>query len=105
MPITLTRSHWPADTSKSILETTVGSVLWEAAATVPEQAAIVAYGLEPSVRRTWTFAQLLRDAERAARALLQRFEPGEHIAVWANNVPEWILLELGAGGVGTFLNI
>jgi fatty-acyl-CoA synthase len=93
----LTTSYWPADTSEPILETTVGSVLREAAAAAPECTAIVAYGLEPRLRRTWTFAELLRDAERTARALLQRFEPGEHVAVWANNVPEWLLLEFGAG--------
>jgi fatty-acyl-CoA synthase len=92
----LTRSHWPADTSEPIRETTVGSVLREAAAAAPERTALVAYGLEAGARRTWTFAELLRDAERTARALLQRFQPGEHVAVWANNVPEWLLLELGA---------
>jgi fatty-acyl-CoA synthase len=93
----LTRSHWPADTSEPILETTVGSVLREAAAAAPERTAIACYGLEPGSRRSWTFAELLRDAERTARALLQRFEPGEHVAVWANNLPEWLLLEFGAG--------
>jgi len=42
----------------------------------------------------------LRDAERTARALLARFEPGEHIAVWAPKLPEWLLLEFGAGLAG-----
>ena len=92
----LSTSYWPADVSEPILDTTVGSVLREAAAAAPERTAIVAYGLEPGERRTWTFAHLLRDAERTARALLQRFAPGEHVAVWANNVPEWLLLEFGA---------
>jgi len=94
--MTLARSYWPADTSEAILETTVGSVLRDAATAMPERTAIVAYGLEPGTRRSWTFAELLRDAERTARALLGRFEPGEHVAVWANNVPEWLLLEFGA---------
>ena len=26
-----------------------------------------------------------------------RFEPGERVAVWADNIPEWVLLEFGAG--------
>jgi fatty-acyl-CoA synthase len=93
----LTQSYWPADTSEPILETTVGSILRDAAAAAPERTAIAAYGLAPGERRTWTFAELLHDAERTARALLQRFAPGEHIAVWANNIPEWLLLEFGAG--------
>jgi fatty-acyl-CoA synthase len=93
-------SHWPADTSESILETTVGSVLRDAAAAAPDRTALVGWGFEAGVRRTWTFAQLLHDAERTARALLARFEPGEHVAIWAPNVPEWLLLEFGAGLAG-----
>ena len=31
-----------------------------------------------------------------ARALLRWFHPGERIAVWAHNLPEWVLLEYGA---------
>jgi len=28
--------------------------------------------------------------------LLGRFDPGERVAVWAPNIPEWIGLEFGA---------
>jgi len=93
----LQRSYWPADTAEPVLETTVGSVLREAAAAAGGRTAIVAWGQSPGERRAWTYAQLLRDAERTARALLTRFEPGEHIAVYAPNLAEWVLLELGAG--------
>jgi fatty-acyl-CoA synthase len=27
---------------------------------------------------------------RTARALRARFEPGERVAIWAHNIPEWI---------------
>ena len=96
----LKESHWPPDTSEPVLETTVGSVLREAAAQAADRIALVAWGLEPGARRTWTLAELLRDAERTARALLSRFAPGEHIAIWAPNLPEWLLLEFGAGLAG-----
>jgi acyl-CoA synthetase (AMP-forming)/AMP-acid ligase II len=46
---------------------------------------------------------LLADAERCARWLLQHFEPGEHVAVWAHNLPEWVLLEYGAALAGLTL--
>ena len=37
----------------------------------------------------------------APRALcLRRFRPGERIAVWAYNLPEWVMLEFGAGLAG-----
>ena len=93
----LQRSYWPADTSVPVLETTVGSVLREAVAAAGGRTAIVAWGQTPGERRAWTYTELLRDAERTARALLTRFEPGEHISVYAPNLAEWVLLELGAG--------
>ncbi|MBW1884228.1 MAG: AMP-binding protein, partial [Deltaproteobacteria bacterium] len=39
-------------------------------------------------------------AEAVAHALLARFESGEHVAVWAPNLPEWILLQFGMGLAG-----
>ncbi len=33
----------------------------------------------------------------------QRFEPGEPVAVWAHNLPEWVLLEYGAALAGLTL--
>ncbi len=47
--------------------------------------------------------KLLADAECCARLLLQYFEPGEHVAVWAHNLPEWVLLEYGAALAGLTL--
>ena len=98
-----TYSYWPADTTHPVLETTVGSVLRDAADAAPDRTAIVAWTLAPGQRQTWTYAALLQDAERAAWALLRRFAPGEHIAVYAPNCAEWLLLELGAGLAGMVL--
>ena len=39
----------------------------------------------------------------AARALLARFQPGERVAVWSGNCPEWVLLEFAAGLAGLTL--
>jgi fatty-acyl-CoA synthase len=96
-------AQWPAERRGPILETTVGSILREAAADAGDRSAVVAWGFAPGERRTWTYATLLKDSERVARALLARFEPGEHIAVYAPNVAEWLLLELGAGLAGLVL--
>ena len=100
----LTESYWPAETSIPILETTVGAVLRDAAAHYGGHMALVeGTGDLPEDRRRWTYSELLADAERVAGALLERFEPGERLAVWAPNIPEWILLELGAGLAGVVL--
>jgi fatty-acyl-CoA synthase len=97
------RSLWLADAREPVLETTVGSILRDAAAHAPDRPAVVAWGQQPGERWAWNYAELLRDAERVAGALLARFEPGEHIAVYAPNIPEWLLLELGAGLAGMVL--
>lgn len=99
----LVTSYWPTDTSEPILETTVGDALRQAAAIWPDQLALVEGVADPAARRRWIFAALLADGERVARALLARFRPGEHVAVWAPNSPEWLLLEYGAALAGLTL--
>jgi fatty-acyl-CoA synthase len=97
---TVTTSYWPADQSVPVAETTVGGILRSAAAAGPDLVAMVAGVPDPAVRRRWTYAQLLAEAEQAARALAARFAPGERIAVWAPNLPEWVILEYGAALAG-----
>jgi fatty-acyl-CoA synthase len=100
----LTTSHWiPDGSGPPLLEgATVGGRLREVAAEVPDRVALVE-GLPTPERRQWTYGKLLADAECCARGLLQHFEPGEHIAVWAHNLPEWVLLEYGAALAGLTL--
>jgi len=99
----LTTSYWPADPSRVLLETTIGGVLRTAAARAPDQVALIAGAADPALRRQWTYAGLLAEAERAGRALLARFAPGERVAVWAGNRPDWVLLEFAAGLAGLTL--
>ena len=106
MPATSARlasSYWPADRSQPLLDTTVGDLLRAAAARVPGRLALVEGSPGPDTRRTWTYAELLAVAERAARALLARFAPGERVAVWAPNCPEWMLLQHGVSLAGLVL--
>jgi fatty-acyl-CoA synthase len=104
MPVSpLTTSYWSADTSVPVLDTTIGSVLRAAAERAPGQPALIAGDPDPGRRRQWSYGQLLAEAERAAHALLARFRPGEPIAVWSGNCPEWVLLEFAAGLAGLTL--
>jgi fatty-acyl-CoA synthase len=96
-------SYWPADRTEPVLETTVGDALRQAAASWPDQPALIEGVADPAKRRRWCFAELLADAERVARALLGRFRPGEHVAVWAPNSAEWVVLEYGAALAGLTL--
>jgi fatty-acyl-CoA synthase len=91
----LSVSYWPADTSEPVLETTVGGVLRSAAQRAGDTVALVEAVPDKAARRRWTYSSLLDESERVARALLGRFQPRERVAVWANNIPEWVLLEYG----------
>ncbi|MGI5454287.1 AMP-binding protein [Streptomyces sp. CA-249302] len=93
----VTTSYWQGEPDEELREETVGSLLRRAAALAPDTVALVEGLPDPAERRRWTYAELLDEAERAARALLGRFAPGERVAVWANNIPEWVILELAAG--------
>jgi acyl-CoA synthetase (AMP-forming)/AMP-acid ligase II len=97
---TATLADWPADTSVALVDLTVGDALREAAASAPHTTALVEGAVDPAGRRRWSFAELLEASERGARALLGRFAPGERVAVWANNLPEWVILELAAALAG-----
>ena len=100
MEDTPTLAYWPADTSVALVESTVGDALRNAAAAAPHTTALVEGAVDPAGRRRWTYAGLLEASERAAHALLGRFAPGDRIAVWANNLPEWVILELAAALAG-----
>jgi len=100
----LTTSHWIPDGSGPPLleDVTVGGRLREVAHEAPDRVALVE-GLPTPERRRWAYAELLADAERCARWLLQHFEAGEHVAVWAHNLPEWVVLEYGVALAGLTL--
>ncbi len=103
----LTEAYWsadrlPADPMVSA-DFTVGELLRRAAGKHGNRVALVEGAPDPADRRRWTYAELLADSELTARALARRFSPGEHIAVWAPNVPEWLLLEFGAALAGLVL--
>ncbi|HZQ79686.1 MAG TPA: fatty acid--CoA ligase family protein [Acidimicrobiia bacterium] len=96
----MARSEIEADGSMPLRHDSVGAALRRAAAAAPDGLALVEGQPDPERRRRWTFTELLADAERMARALATRFEPGEHAAVWASSTPEWVILDRG----GAYLN-
>ncbi|GAA1529828.1 AMP-binding protein [Nocardioides humi] len=95
-------SYWPAEPGE-VRAVTVCEVLRNAAATVPDRLALVDCVPDPELRRTWSYAELVADAERAARALLQRYARGDRIAVWAPNSADWIVLQHGVAMAGMVL--
>jgi fatty-acyl-CoA synthase len=102
MPNPATTAYWPATTEATVLDTSIGELLRDAAAAAPDRLALVE-GIDPAVARRWTYRELLADAERVATALLAEFEPGARIAVYSPNRWEWALLQLGAALAGMVL--
>jgi fatty-acyl-CoA synthase len=96
-------SHHAGDRSLPVLERSIGDALRQAAVDWGSRTALVEGTASPAERRRWTFAELLREAEHVACSLLTHFTPGEHVAVWAPNSPEWIFLEFGAALAGLTL--
>ncbi|MGQ0625691.1 MAG: AMP-binding protein [Sporichthyaceae bacterium] len=93
-------SYVAADTSVELREISIGGVLREAAADVPDAPALVNGSADPAHRRRWTFAELLTAAEGVAGQLLTRLSPGERLAIWSVNVAEWELVQFGAALAG-----
>ena len=51
--------------------------------------------------RRWTFGDLAVDVDRTARGLLALgVQPGEHLALWLTNRPEWLHLFFAAARIG-----
>jgi len=99
----LEMSYWPAATAEPIRETTIGGVLACAAERAPDVIALIAGELDPARRRQWRYDELFAVAQRAARSLRGRFEPGERIAIWAGNCPEYVQVEFAAALAGLTL--
>lgn len=85
------------------LDTTLASILRDAATRAPDRAAVVAGTADPALRRRRTYAQACAEAESVARALAARFSPGERIAVLAPSSPESYLLTFAAAMAGLVL--
>ncbi|MFQ5558846.1 MAG: AMP-binding protein, partial [Acidimicrobiales bacterium] len=96
-------SHAVGPADPPVRDITLGDLLREAAEAAPDRVALIEGVADPTSRRRWTYRELHDDAVRAARAIALRFSPGERVAVWAQNIPEWVVLEFGCALAGVVL--
>ena len=82
---------------------TIGDALREVVADCPDRVALIGGKADPAERQQWTYAELLEEAEALARVLLTRFKPGERVAIWAPNIPQWVVTEYASALAGTVL--
>ena len=101
-------SYWEAESEGfQLLNTTIGDLLDERAASYPDQEALV-YSAYPefgsALNLRWTYREYCERANGVAKGLMALgLQKGEHIAIWAVNFPEWMLLEMAAAKVGLVL--
>src|SRR5260370_163616 len=102
------QSYWLVEASgEPLFAMTVGDLLDRRASEFPEQEAVV-YSCYPefggALDIRWTYPQYRERADEVARGLMALgLTKGEHVAVWAANVPEWLLLQMAAAKVGLVL--
>lgn len=101
--VNLTESYFPARVETAIEAVTIGDMLRAQAAAYGERSALQELTYEGDIARTWSYAGLLADAEKLARALASRHQKGARVAVYANNIPEWVILEFACGLAGVTL--
>ena len=79
---------------------TVGGLLDLVAERRPEDDALVY--VDRDLR--YSYAEFKEVVERCARALMALgLEKGDHVAVWGQNVPEWVTLQFATGKMGAVL--
>ena len=69
-------SHAHGPDSPPLRDLTLADLLAEAAADAPDRVALIAGVPDPASRRSWTYAELLHESQRVARALATRFDKG-----------------------------
>ncbi len=101
-------SYWQAEGEGiSLLNMTVGELLDRRADELPTKAALVyscypEFGAALDIR--WTYKEYREQADKVARGLMALgLHKGDHVAIWAINLPEWILLEMAAAKAGLVL--
>src|SRR5262249_47970927 len=105
MGIRSDRALWEAETEGlELVNLTIGDLLDQQAEAFADAEALVYRDPEFGLDLRLTHSQYRAEANRVAKGLLALgILPGEHIAVWATNVPEWALLQMAAAKIGAVL--
>lgn len=93
-------SHAVGRTDVPLLEQTIGENLDLNARKNTEREALV----ETDSGRRWTYAELLTEVERTARAFLASgVRRGDRVGLWAPNCAEWAIVQLATAKMGAIL--
>jgi len=91
-------AFWSAETDVPLDLRAVGTVVVDNAARHPERTALLWPG--DGALRSWTWAEVRDESQAFARRLLTFADPGDVVAVFAANSPDWLFFEYGAALAG-----
>lgn len=96
---------WEAESRDiELINLTIGELFDRQCEAFPEKEALVYNYPEIGLVLRLTYRQYKDEVNRLARGLLALgIEKGEHVAVWATNVPEWVMLEIALAKIGAVL--
>jgi fatty-acyl-CoA synthase len=99
------KAFWEAESRGiELINLTIGDLLDRQADATPDKEALVYRYPEIGLDLRLSYSRYRDEVNRVARGLLALgIAKGENVAVWATNVPEWILLELALAKVGAVL--
>ncbi|MET3289683.1 UNVERIFIED_CONTAM: fatty-acyl-CoA synthase [Brevibacillus sp. OAP136] len=84
----------------TIITSTIGDLLDETTQMYPEKEAVI----YPERNLRYTYKQFQAECEQAAKGLMQLgIQKGENIAIWATNVPEWVIAQFASAKMGAVL--
>ncbi|MEC1352760.1 AMP-binding protein [Bacillus sonorensis] len=79
---------------------TIGSLLKSAADRFPHREAVVYSELD----LRYSYQELFEETAKIAKGLMALgIQKSEHVAIWASNIPEWILLQFATARIGAVL--
>ncbi|MCY8970030.1 AMP-binding protein [Bacillus atrophaeus] len=83
-----------------LIDLTIGRLLEQTAKRHPDREAVV----YPDRNLRYTYTQFNRLCRRTAKGLMKLgIKKGDHVAVWASNVPEWLTAQFAAAQIGAVL--
>lgn len=105
MAINNNLAHWEAEAfGTELIEMTLGELLDRRADEIPDKEALVYHYPEFGLELRLNYRQYRDTVNQLAKGLLALgIKKGDHIAVWATNVPEWVFLELAVSKIGGVL--
>ncbi len=99
------RAIWEAESEGlELLNLTIGDVFDQQVRARPDKEALVYNYPERGLNLRLSFSQYQAVVDQLAKGLLALgIEKGEHVAVWAPNLPEWIFLQIALARVGAVM--